>query len=174
MLIFIAGIHGVGKGYLCERYILNNDFLHKSASQLIRENGNITLSSDKLTTDIERNQAILISALDKMRENDENLLLDGHFSLIGENGSVNLLPCEIFKLMKIDAVILIENDKDLIEKRILDRDGSKPLYDIMNFMTSERNNAISICNKLEIPLKTLTAPNLNEFDEAIKEIRRRK
>ncbi|WP_407227376.1 hypothetical protein [Escherichia coli] len=49
MLIFIAGVHGVGKGYLCS--FAKDDFgvTHVSASELIKNNSNIKFDNSKLT-----------------------------------------------------------------------------------------------------------------------------
>lgn len=173
MLIFVAGVHGVGKGYLCERHASNNNMLYKSASEIIKENSGIDLSQDKLTSDINQNQKILISALNEFKKNNKDLLLDGHFALVNKSGDITPLPLNIFDLMKIDAVILIENEKEIITQRILNRDGKQPLYSVEELMTAEINNAKFICNKLDIPLKVLMAPTFSDFDEAVKNVGRR-
>lgn len=36
MTVFVAGVHGVGKSYLCQNYALKYGVVHESASALIR------------------------------------------------------------------------------------------------------------------------------------------
>ena len=86
MLIFIAGVHGVGKGYLCS--FAKDDFgvTHVSASELIKNNSNIKFDNSKLTATPDKNQSILLTALNALKSKVSNILLDGHFTLINKNG----------------------------------------------------------------------------------------
>jgi adenylate kinase len=172
MLIFIAGAHGVGKGYLCEKYKAECNVTYKSASEIIRESGNITLPANKLATDLDRNQLILISALESLLKNEEKILLDGHFCLIQKNGEVIKLTKTIFKHLNIDGVILLENDSNTIKKRIIERDGNEPPYDIELLSQMEKENALLICKELNIPIKILNSSTLDEFKNAMSELER--
>ena len=167
MLIFIAGIHGVGKGYLCEKYSIRNNAIHKSASQLIREHGAVELPVDKLVTDADRNQLILASALKSLSKDQKTILLDGHFCLALKNGEIKKLDSNVINSLNIDAVILIENTSEIIQERIVMRDGKKPSYDVNNLKELEEKNAFSICSELNIPIKKLMAPTLDKFTSAI-------
>ncbi len=170
MLIFVAGVHGVGKGYLCDSYISNNNMLHKSASQLIKENSDVVLTDNKLTSDVERNQLILISALEELKAQNKSVLLDGHFALVSKDGEIKKLPSSVFKSMKLDAVILIENDKKTITERVIKRDKIAPLYDVDKLLFIEAENADLICKELGMPLIKLMAPTLADFERTIEEI----
>ncbi|MBZ6987667.1 AAA family ATPase, partial [Klebsiella pneumoniae] len=94
MLIFIAGVHGVGKGYLCS--FAKDDFgvTHVSASELIKNNSNIKFDNSKLTTTPDKNQSILLTALNALKSKVSNILLDGHFTLINKNGDIEVLKQE--------------------------------------------------------------------------------
>ena len=35
-IIFIGGIHGVGKGTICKEVVLNTDLIHLTASQILK------------------------------------------------------------------------------------------------------------------------------------------
>lgn len=170
MLIFVAGVHGVGKGYLCENYAVSNRAVHKSASQLIKEYGNVELTVDKLTVDIDRNQLILMAAIDDLKEKKEDILLDGHFSLITKAGSIEKIDTDIFKDLKLDGVILIKNDLEIIKQRLIMRDNKEPIYDINELMMAEQNHARAVCKELNIPLKELLAPTIDDFVMAVEEI----
>lgn len=172
MLIFVAGVHGVGKGYLCENYVGSNRAVHKSASQLIKEYGNVELTLDKLTADIDRNQLILMAAIDDLKGKKEDILLDGHFSLVTKAGSVEKIGIEIFKGLKLDGVILVKNDLELIKQRLIMRDNKEPIYEINELMSAEQNHARAVCKELGIPLKELLAPTIDDFVMAVEEIGR--
>ncbi|EKN4069294.1 AAA family ATPase [Yersinia enterocolitica] len=172
MLIFVAGVHGVGKGYLCEKYSIYNNAIHKSASQLIKEYGGLELPDDKLTSNVDRNQVILIAALDVLRENKETILLDGHFALVSKSGVIKKIDLDVFKALRLDGVILIKNDSEVITQRILKRDGNNPVYNVEELISMEEENTHTVCEKLKIPLKELIAPTLDDFIKAVKEIGR--
>ncbi len=108
MLIFIAGVHGVGKGYLCSFAKEEFEVTHVSASELIKNNSQLTFNSSKLTATPDKNQIILLTALKELTSKKQNILLDGHFTLINTKGDVEELKPEIFEKMSLDGVILIE------------------------------------------------------------------
>ncbi|BBV72290.1 ATP-binding protein [Enterobacter hormaechei] len=172
MLIFIAGVHGVGKGYLCKKYVESNQAIHKSASQLIREHGKIELPTSKLTENIDRNQLILLAAVDNLTQNGCILLLDGHFALASKDGTITAIESDVFKGLKPDGVILLQNDIDLITQRINERDGDTIKYNISSLIEEEKNNAKKICSELDIPLKEIYSASITDFSDAIEEIRR--
>ncbi|CAH3472253.1 AAA family ATPase [Citrobacter freundii] len=172
MLIFIAGVHGVGKGYLCKKYVESNHAIHKSASQLIREYGQIELPTSKLTEDIDRNQLILLAAVDNLTQNGCILLLDGHFALVSKDGTITAIETDVFKRLNPDGVILLQNDTDLITQRIIERDGDTIRYDISSLIEHEKDNAKKICTDLDIPLKEIYSASIKDFSDAIEDIKR--
>ncbi|HEK0327137.1 ATP-binding protein [Proteus mirabilis] len=172
MLIFIAGVHGVGKGYLCEKYVESNQAIHKSASQLIREYGQIELPTSKLTENIDKNQIILLAAIDSLTQNGCMLLLDGHFALVSKDGIITAIETDVFERLNPDGVILLQNNIDLITQRISERDGGTIKYDINSLIEREKNNAEKICADLDIPLKEIYSASIKDFSNAIEEIKR--
>ncbi|WP_295362579.1 hypothetical protein [uncultured Pseudoramibacter sp.] len=58
-MIFISGIHAVGKGYFCGLVKKELGIEAYSASDLIAKARNAGFSSDKLVADIEENQQYL-------------------------------------------------------------------------------------------------------------------
>lgn len=169
MLIFIAGVHGVGKGFLCSLAEKEFEVTYASASNLIKENSNITFDSTKFTATPDKNQTILLAAIDDLKNKNSNILLDGHFSLINKDGDVNNLKIEVFKEMKPDGVILISEPSEVVIERLLSRDGVSSSYDITKLINSEKDNAIKITSELEIPLVILESPSKDIFFCALKE-----
>ena len=58
-MIFISGIHGVGKSYFCDKVKAELGIDTFSASKLISERKNTGFSSNKLIPDIDENQQYL-------------------------------------------------------------------------------------------------------------------
>lgn len=169
MIIFIAGAHGVGKSTLCSNFILTNDFIHRSASQLISQGKTQDWDNQKKTDTADDNQLILIRELNKIKKDNVNLLLDGHFVLIDSKSQFIELKKDVFKDMELDGVILIECDDELIEERFEMREA-KLHYEPENLRVLERKNAEEICEQLSIPLKILFQPSIEAFESAVNEI----
>lgn len=169
MLIFIAGVHGVGKGFLCSLAEKEFEVTHASASNLIKENSNIKFDSTKHTATPDKNQTILLTAISDLKNKSSNILLDGHFSLIDKDGDIKNLKIEVFNKMLLDGVILISEPCEVIIERLLTRDGVATNYNITKLITSERDNALKITSELKIPLVILESPSKDIFFSALKE-----
>ncbi|CAI1629980.1 ATP-binding protein [Serratia entomophila] len=167
MRVFIGGIHGVGKSYLCNKFCLSNNWLHRSSSELIREFKQQSWNENKQVFDISDNQEILINALKNIKE---NLLLDGHFVLINQDDQLIEIDDEVFKKMGIDAIVLVENTIEIIEERFKNRSGIKININLDEFLKRERSHAQYVAGKHKIPLITLQAPSEDYFDRVIKSI----
>ncbi|EDU3846311.1 AAA family ATPase [Salmonella enterica subsp. enterica serovar Essen] len=170
MLIFIAGAHAVGKSTLCNAVISKENFIHKSASELIAEGKKQNWGIDKQTITPEDNQLVLLEQLAKYKQMEESLLLDGHFVLIDKNKNFIALQEDIFNKMNLDGVILIECDDHVIEQRFSSR-GAILKYSPTELRLLERNNAERICKSLDIPLVVLFNPTIDEFKHALKYIK---
>ena len=77
-IIFIGGIHGVGKGTICKEIVSKTDLIHITASEILKWN-EINSSDNKLVQNISSTQERLIYGLKNLIENDKQYLLDGHF-----------------------------------------------------------------------------------------------
>lgn len=171
MLIFVGGIHGVGKSHLCEQYARSNGYLHATASALIKEQLSVVNWDDsKQVKDIKKNQDLLVLSLRRLQPQFPFILLDGHFALANTNGEIVPVEEGVFAELNIDGVVLIENSAELIRGRLLKRDKSVSTLDIDKFMFVERENMKSICHKLKIKNSILMAPTQDEFNQAIDDI----
>ena len=83
--IFISGIHGVGKSYICG--IINKELgiSHYSASSLIREYREDLVAANKAVQNIKVNQSALVEQYHKLK--DENLIIMDNklYIKLGEN-----------------------------------------------------------------------------------------
>jgi len=171
-VIFLAGVHGVGKGYLGSRVATSLGLLHLTASQLIREEkGRATWTKEKLVTEVEYNQLALIHAVNRRIDLVESLLLDGHFVLRNSTGHIVQLSVDVFAKLHLAGVIVLSEDSEVIAKRLADRDGvSVSLESIAELIHAEISHAVAVCNMLRIPLLTIERPTEPLLTQAVRKI----
>lgn len=126
-IIFIGGIHGVGKGTICKKIASKTDLIHITASEILKWD-EISSSDNKLVNNISSTQERLINGLKSLIKNDKRYLLDGHFCLLNSNG----IPCKIdedtFDSINPKIISIVIDDIGKIVDRLEKRDNKK--YDI--------------------------------------------
>jgi adenylate kinase len=169
MNILVAGIHAVGKSYLCREFSSLYNWCHRSASQLIKEEiGGANWSVNKQVVDPNANQRALVQAVRKKNASAERLLLDGHFVLRGADDQLILLAPEVFSELNLSGVILIEAPAAVIVDRLKLRDGvSRTVSSIELFLQSERSQAEKVCAEIKLPLVVLNEPTFNDFSTSM-------
>jgi len=168
MVVFVAGIHGVGKTWLCERYASQYGVLHSSASTLIKQVlTSVTWSTDKRVADIEQNQQALELAVNSIRASGKSLLLDGHLVLRDKQGQPVPLSTDVFARLNLAAIVLITADVSVIAERLSSRDAIETPADLDAFQRCEVQNAKRVSEALGIPLLTLHAPDTHTFNQAV-------
>ncbi|MEL7552119.1 ATP-binding protein [Pseudomonas protegens] len=171
MVVFIAGIHGVGKTYLCQTLAAATGLRHASASQLIKEErSSQSWGADKLVADIGRNQQALAAAVERLLKDGAPLILDGHFVLKSSAGDLEDLPLETFQSLGLTAIILIETDVQLVAERLAQRDANTSAGDLQEFMRSERRAALKTSIALNVPFFLMQAPSAESFSDCIDSI----
>lgn len=88
-MIFISGIHGVGKTFFCNLVKKETGIETYSASALITQKKHAGFSKDKLISDIGSNQHYLLQAVDELKSSGHNFILDGHFCLLDTYGVIS-------------------------------------------------------------------------------------
>lgn len=86
-MIFISGIHGVGKTFFCNLVKKEAGIETYSASALITQKKHAGFSKDKLISDIGSNQHYLLQAVDELKSSGHNFILDGHFCLLDKSAA---------------------------------------------------------------------------------------
>jgi len=169
MNVFVAGIHAVGKSYLCGPYAAQQNWLHRSASQLIKEEmGEANWEANKQVKDAAANQRALVAAVKRINSSGDRILLDGHFVLRGENDRFIYLDKAVFVDLNLNRVILIETEPATIVARLLARDGvHRDEADIAVFLEAERTQAEKVCQELGLPLARLRYPSSQDFASAL-------
>lgn len=165
MIVFVGGIHGVGKTYLGAPAAKHLGIRHATASQLIREERGLqTWGADKRVAGIDENQAALISATARMRADGQRLLLDGHFVLRDTNGSLTEVDVEVFQDLRIGAVLLLTADIDVVLDRLHERgDHSWPESELQLLAQREEAHARLVATELGLQFKRLVSPTREQF-----------
>lgn len=121
-IVFVGGVHGVGKTTFCKSLSAKLGCEHVTASQLIKEQKATAISSTKEVADIPDNQELLLKALAQRRESGCTLLLDGHFTLITQAGDIQEIDKQVFADIAPSAIILLHDTPEAIAARLIQRD----------------------------------------------------
>lgn len=151
-LVFIGGIHGVGKGTICQKICTETNLIHITASDILRWD-ELSKPDSKKVANIQDTQKRLLAGLRKIIGNNETYLLDGHFCLFNSKGEVEEVPKETFKQINPILVAIVIDDVEQIQARINRRD--KRLYDnetLEKMQITEIEYSEKIALLLNVPL----------------------
>ncbi|MFL7010930.1 ATP-binding protein [Enterovibrio norvegicus] len=142
-VIFVSGIHGVGKSTLCKELSSRLGFNHYSCSQIIKDNSDY-IETSKLVSGINKNQASLLRGISLIE--DEVVLLDGHFCLLEKDFSVRKLSFDIFDNISPFVILNVTCDELEIHSRLKKRDIEVlKLSTIKNLQDNETTQANLYC-----------------------------
>lgn len=152
-IIFVGGIHGVGKSTICQKLVSDLNINYLSASEVLKWADLNTDKKNKKVSDIPQTQNRLISGLTNIITQDNYYILDGHFCLFNKEGIVTKIPLETFiAISPIYLIIVIDDIADIVialEKR------DEKAYDfdtLAQMQNLEIEYAHEISQKLNIPL----------------------
>lgn len=121
-MIFLSGVHGVGKSYFCRLVKEATGIEFYSASKLIAEKRQIEFSQNKLIPDIDDNQPYLLQAVAELKATGQNFILDGHFCLLDATGRVQRISSDTFTTLMPETIILLTEKPKIIAERRRVRD----------------------------------------------------
>ena len=121
-IIFIGGIHGVGKGTICENIADNNNVIHLSASKILKWK-DISSTHNKLVNDLDSTQKRLINGLNSVIIEKNIYLLDGHYCLINSKGILEKIAEKTFELIDPQIIAIVIEEVEKIHERLIIRDG---------------------------------------------------
>lgn len=166
-IVFVGGIHGVGKRAVCKSITDKRDDLHYYSS---RELINWENSKDKEVFDVQGNQDILVQALESLDEIETNsILLDGHFCLLTCSGCIQEVPLSTFINMNPSLIIVISADEEVVRNRLKTRDNKDYDIDLLReFQSREKEYAKQVASVLKVPGFILTADESDLLLDIIK------
>ena len=155
-IIFVAGVHGVGKGYFCNELAATIKSEHVIASDLIRKRKRV--GREKHVANVNDNQLILIDELRNFKTDKHRLLLDGHFCLFGADKLIERIPLGVFKKLNVSSILLLVAPSSLINNRLINREDKKldiTIEEIEKLQASEFKWAQVVASDMGIPIETI-------------------
>lgn len=152
-MVFVAGVHGVGKTYICQQ--LKQDMVVYSASELIEQYGKIRYNGYKKVYGIGANQNHLVNAVRQKEKNGKEFILDGHFCLFNASGDVEKVPYMVFEKLNMEGIVLFWNREEVIQRNVQKREGNLDVlksHQISELQELEIKYAKDVAQELNIPL----------------------
>lgn len=144
-VFFIAGTYGVGKTTICKNIGGRIHIPSYSASELISHANGEVYGENKAVKDIFSNQQALINAVNHILEDNDQIILNGHFCIMNKKNEVDVLPDFVFKSIYIDLIVLLEADCKTICNNLSNRDNKNYILENLELLQEqEKKNAIRI------------------------------
>ena len=121
--IFVAGVYGVGKDYLCDKIFEMIGIKKFSASQLISNINKENYEKNKDVKDKNKNQIILREEVYKLLQKYNTIILTGHMCILNKNMSIEVLPQDVYDNLEITSMVLLKNKPNVIVQNLMKRDG---------------------------------------------------
>jgi adenylate kinase len=169
-VIFVAGIHAVGKSTACQAVSKEFGIPHFTASQIIRdEKASAIAENSKLVADVDENQQLLLQGVSKRCEGG-SLLLDGHFTIRREpDREIERIHVDVFRDLRIAGVVLFTDHPEQISKRMLERDqATLPIEMFREHQDAELAHAKFVSETLKRPMVVLHAFDIDNMTKVVK------
>ena len=166
-IIFIGGIHGVGKGTICNEIAFKTGSIHLTASEILKWK-EISDRDNKLVKNIASTQSRLIKGLENLIRTHEKYLLDGHFCLLNSDGIPSRIDEGTFDQINPKAIAIVIDVVEKIAKRLEVRDGK--IYDVKvlnELQQMEIEYAKYLSDKYSIPYIEIKDRNYTQLMEII-------
>ena len=151
-IIFVGGIHGVGKTSICRAIESKIDIELRSASVLLRWKELPRGGTQKRVWDINETQRLLIEEIDKQLDRSRYYLLDGHLCLLDHQGQSKRIPFSTMTAISPIAICVVTENPLKIAERLSLRDNKfYSTTDLDEMQNEEMQYGIEIAEKLSIP-----------------------
>ncbi|WP_067841449.1 ATP-binding protein [Amphibacillus sediminis] len=167
--IFISGIHGSGKTTLGTELSKKLQIPFDSASNIIRRTANQNWNNEKKVKNIDQNQNILKQGVEQLYRHYENIILDGHFTLLNEEGQIKEVGIDTFRSLGINAIIMCVANPEGILERLKHRDNRAAFTyeELSMFQKKEEYQAKNIAAQLNVPIQIYETDNNNKILDLI-------
>lgn len=151
-LIFIGGIHGCGKGEICRIIVKETDYIHLTASEVLKWK-EISALDNKKVQNLDYTQDRLLRNLENDIDSSKSYLLDGHFCLLNKNEEPERISFNTFQSIHPRKLIVLYTPEYIIKSRLEKRDKKiYPIELLTKFQNEEITYAQEISKQLKIPL----------------------
>lgn len=163
-LLFIGGIHGVGKGTICKSLAKTWDLIHITASEVLKWE-EISKKEEKIVKDFQFTQNRLINNLQNIMVDDKTYLLDGHYCLLNKEGIPEKIGFDTFANLQPKAFIIVTENVNIIKERLDLRDNTYYDIEILNkFQVLEFDYSLELSKTLNIPHIAVESGNFIELN----------
>lgn len=169
-VVFVGGVHGVGKSSMCSDAAAVLGATHLTASTLIREAKHEAVSSgSKRAQDVPGNQELLVGRFKQVEAGLTGvILLDGHFTVLDADGAPVRLPADLFRSLGIESLVCVRGDPASISYRVGRRDGSgASSEEVSRHQQIELEQARLVSEANDIPLHFVEAFDTDALISAI-------
>ena len=164
-IIFVGGVHGVGKSEFSNMVSHTLGISHLSASELISQQRKAPAAISKRVQDVGGNQDALITAIESHPIDGRKFILDGHFCVFDSLGMIQKIPIETFRKLAPVAVVVLLDEVDQIQERLRIRDKKNSQPELLKqLQNTEREHAEMVCSHLKIPMCLARS---SEYERAI-------
>ena len=156
-IIFVGGVHGVGKSTFADMIKSQYPKIESlSCSKIIKwEN-----PAHKEVEDVGETQNTLLVNLPYFIDQDKNYILDGHFCLLTEQGSIERVPIEVFETISPSMIVVLHEEPNIICQRLNQRDlHNYSLELITEFQKEEIRYSTEVADALGVPLEVCNSIN---------------
>ncbi len=151
-VIFIAGVHGVGKTTLCNALVTKFGIEYFSASNLIAKEKEEEYLRSKQVENIAGNQDHLVVAINKYLNDANWYLLDGHFCLLNKDNEITHYPYSTYEGIDPSAILVLFDKPENVHARLNSRDSIR--YDLALLRSLQEQEILYaeyVRDKLRIP-----------------------
>ena len=165
-IVFIGGIHGVGKSHF-------SNAISKSAGlTTVSAGGLIGKHESKQVANVSANQETLICAIRAELSANQNYLMDGHFCLLTDSYEIEKIQLSVFEQIGLLGLFVLFDDVDVIKKRLKERDSREYSSDLLHrFQRKELEHAQYISEGVGLPLHKVSLANKSDFSHEIETIK---
>ena len=155
-IIFLAGIHGVGKDFIINQARLPESIIHLTASNVLGWNDVSRDPKNKRVFSISETQDLLVTNLKKIVKDNQCYILDGHVTLLNKDGEIERIPETTFYKINPKMLIVKKAEPEIICERLKKRDNKKwDINKIILMQNEEIKYTKDIALKLDIPFYQL-------------------
>lgn len=163
--VFFAGVYGVGKSTIISKLSAHSGLPAFSAGDLISEKNGELYGANKVVSDKDSNQQILIQCVADQLKTHPKIILAGHFCIVSKDGDIEKLPDYVFDDIALEKIILLEASPNIIVSNLNKRDSKDYSIDYIKIMLQKEHFAAEMTSKrLQIPL-VIYKMTFSELDE---------
>lgn len=122
---FFAGTYGVGKSTVCTKISQLTGIPEYSASTIISSVNGELYGANKVVNDKRLNQNILAKGIEEILQQRKEIILSGHFCIFDKNNKVEDIPEEVYTMLHIDKIVLLETETEKLIAHLAERDNKQ-------------------------------------------------